>query len=360
MTTDKELICESVRAENIEQDAVGKGGRGTFTCRRCGKVFPLDVESNYGWSLCESCYERFYETCYLCGRHVPKGRLKDGICNTCLLLRGGMTIAPYHIGANCGTIFHATNSKIDLGRPIFFGIELEVGKASTINANRCAYKLFKKYAQKDELFWIERDSSIPDFGFEIITQPLTLDAFRRKREEGVWDAIISELRRYKLKPAQGCGMHVHCGTRTGAMADVLSEEGRYALDYLFSSKKVFFSLISHRASHYAAFHSLNSSNLGKPSGHYNAINFCKRNGTIEFRTFNSTLDIDEIEARLEICDSLIRFCRQLKCAEAKPDAIEWVDFVIKNKKRYKSAMSYIANSIKNYRDKLTNIYSNEY
>ena len=188
-----------------------------------------------------------------------------------------------------------------------FGCELEV-QVRTGNRDAKAGKIHEALnpgGSVGEYCFFERDGSIGDNGFEIVTQPAGLDVHREK-----FDLILNNLdikRGMRSHEGGACGFHVHVGR------EFLTQGQIYRLQSFLNDvrNEALIRAVARRySSGYCAFKPELAKFTAKnkhDGGRYEALNVQNR-GTVEFRIFRGSLRYESIMAALEFCNALLTFC----------------------------------------------------
>jgi hypothetical protein len=152
-------------------------------------------------------------------------------------------------------------------------------------------------------FHLEQDSTIPDYGFELISSPHTLAAHAAYRWNDVVKAMVS--RGMKSHDLNGeCGLHVHVSR------DFLTSSDCTGVDLFVLKNRKFWERVSRRSqSGMAAYKDkARLSEFGRSGERHVAVNFTNVN-TVEFRMFRGTLKYGTLMATLEIVDGLCRWIK---------------------------------------------------
>jgi hypothetical protein len=253
---------------------------------------------------CVPCHEAEYVLCFECGipLHRADAHERGGVhvCGAC----HGRVIRDYHSCRKDGKKFGRSGP--------FFGFELEIenednGEYSSEEHNRVAATVRDMF--DDGLLFFEYDGSL-DYGFEIITAPMSRAYFNRNKGKFVAALAYLTEQGYRSHETSTCGLHVHVG-REG-FGECLSEQ-----DYTITKTLLIIEhwwrdvvKISRRESesHYAK--RIKSENLktlddAKNSGdRYTAVNLCNE-ATVEFRFFKGTLKSDSLIAAVDFVFALI-------------------------------------------------------
>ena len=308
------LVAEGntiVNKDGVEESwcssCVSKHRKRLTLCTVCGKFHYKDncVEIAGGYGACKKCYETECAPCAICGAVHPKRNLvrKSGIlvCDNCKpLVEGGI-----HFYSFKPTPFF--NKLENEENPIYFGIELEVG-AAPHSASYSAIAFLSSIKNHYKNFYLKSDSSIPSYGFEIVTHPCSYQYFK---SEFPWDKILSEIKFRGLKGYYGCGIHIHISR------SALSEYQWLLFDYFINTHKSGWENISNRKS--AHYYHYTRKQHGRSlkyqyGGLYHRSRYCAVNfnncNTVEVRTFQSTTDKDIIFSYLNAVYALVNFIKE--------------------------------------------------
>ena len=170
------------------------------------------------------------------------------------------------------------------------------------------------------LFELKSDSSIDNYGVEIVTQPMTLKYFVDNiLQGGTLDGFFDALSRYG-NSNESCGMHIHV-SRSGLTSDFCKSLAFFAHHngtILFKvserdEKDKFLEWANNRyyledydsdlESDFDEFSNL----VCLTESRYQSFNFCNAK-TIGCRIFASTEDADKVEKRIKWYNKIIDFC----------------------------------------------------
>lgn len=225
----------------------------------------------------------------------------------------------------------------DEKKPAYLGFELEAGGVSIEARNAIA----KSISDDEETFYLKKDASIPDHGFELVSHPITLK-WHKKLD---WENILNSMSKSGMKShnlgEEACGLHVHVSK------NYLSSYKWLLIDWFISKYQAQFELIARRKeTHWACFKKSNGQKIkdvfGKSKNRYQAVNFENPN-TVEFRLFRGTLKYSTFMATLEIVDALVHWARQLSISDvlSTGDAFEnFFGYISDNGKLYENAVKY--------------------
>lgn len=208
-----------------------------------------------------------------------------------------------------------------------YGIELEVTFPWRMDKQEIAGQLVRHYGQS-ELFFCREERGIGN-GFEIVTDPCTLDFLRT---EFPWDMLWFLRTEHSAKADSDhyCGLHVHFDKAALSKAEAVK------FDLFFHVQQQFIELFSRREdrNQYAWDRTIRYSRLGCSEFHNRCVSWRCEN-TVEVRTFNATLFHNILLASVEFVDALIRFVKlhssmfilkKHECLEAFLDHINHYDY----------------------------------
>jgi hypothetical protein len=277
--------------------------------------------------ICSECLENDYSRCTGCGGYFRNEDLftdisGDDYCENCRDPEGGdyedddCYIYAYHSGHPRGLAFWGKDE-----HDIYLGMELEVDKGGKDeeNASEVLDILDDSHAH------CEKDGSLSD-GFEIISQPFTIDYWHKELKARYAKACGYLIRNgYASHNTCTCGLHVHVSRKglgntkdkmyatIGKIATVME---MYWPEFKQFSRRKNRQLESYAAKIDAGIHK-NVDDIPTiiekinkcASSRYFALNLTN-NDTIEFRLFQGTLRIETITATLELVYGLVRMCRE--------------------------------------------------
>jgi hypothetical protein len=264
----------------------------------------------------------------------------------------GGAIAGYHSfpKSSFGKNMHKTPQDIKdrtTGQFLYLGFELEAGKGDQTKVNQCAEEL-KKLDAKQTYYHMERDGSIPSYGFELISNPMTLLAHQAYD----WKDILKRMRAAGMKSFDtggACGLHVHF---TKAFLTAVEQ---VKLDMFVTRNKKFWERLGRRDEvSYSTFHRKTTESYVRDDrayvdcrDRYTALNFRSScSSTVEFRLFCGTLNYRSFMATLEIVDAAVRWVKTRSIKQIHDNAGEtdnFVTYVKTHKKLYANAADFIAN-----------------
>lgn len=311
--------CSACGDEILKEDAVEREGnvycpachsRGFFICAICGKEYHSgDVRSDpESRKICSTCYNEQYVGCAECGRTIPRD-VALTLCGSlyCESCHENLKNNPHNYSFKPSPIFQmsakqkAKHVKIDR----YFGFELEIGDADD-DAKGVA-------ATNDaigEWAYCKDDGSIPDYGFEIVSHPCTMEFLVEKRD--VMKELFDDLAGmgYKSHDADNCGLHVHVSKKA------LGHMGWIKLDFLVNNHRSLFKKLARRESTYGKCEGKKMTQCAKNlnGDRYVSVNFLNDH-TAEFRLWRGTLNISTFMATLQMCNLLLDFVHRQTLVE---------------------------------------------
>lgn len=335
-------------------------------CDHCGEfMWADDAVSDDNTTVCDYCYDNYYYRCDHCDSLVrASDAVTDGethLCERCYENN-------YYRCDNCGTILSSDDvhwhgdypycdgcfenvSKEDVihdyyykPEPIFygvsdgrarnnrfFGVELEIdgNGEDTDSANGIIDIANSAF----EHIYCKHDGSL-NYGFEIVTHPMTLDYHLNKMP---WAGITQKALDlgYRSHNTSTCGLHVHVSR--AALGENYDEQEETIAKILFFVEKHWneilrFSRRSEDAmNHWAARYGYEKTGMDilkkakrGSNGRYAAVNL-QNSYTIEFRLFRGTLKLNTIYATLQFVDRVIDIA--MNFSETDIDRMSWSEFV---------------------------------
>lgn len=320
------------------------------TCDHCGAPhLAEELQVIDGHHYCAECI-RSMVRCEVCGTLTFREYRWHGqnLCQSCYQSRTPRGICSYHTRPLPGIVSH-TDAGDKPSEKLLLGFELESGGLDySSDADEIANSILEQYGEGEKNFHCEHDGSIPDYGFELISQPATLE-WHKKFD---WKNILAEMRKGGLRSndISECGLHVHFSRAA------LRRERNVLLDYFFMKYSREFIKLARRTTSYASFDRYASNGRDKSElerefndkinhrGRYCAVNFQNRN-TIEIRAFKGTLKYETFMATLECVHSLVKWINTLK--DSTVDRFETVEFsaykayVKRHEKIYAELIAYM-------------------
>lgn len=311
-----------------------KGPACIFCGKRTNNYRDVPIGEKYE-VVCPECFEKLAR-CNRCGNYsinTETTRTRDNRC-LCKKCSKYHFVTPYH--HYYPNIEFFGNNK-DNQVP-YLGLELEVdfGGESDSNAGEVVEIL-----NKNKLFaYCSHDGSL-DNGFEIITQPATMEYHNSIKH--IYASAMNKLKemKYSSHNTSTCGMHVHFNRDFFGVDDT-----RSLSKFIFITEKFWNELVVYsrrpefRMEHYAKKISpmkiTEYINMGNKKGnhdfHYYSVNITN-NDTIELRTFKGTLNVDTILATLQLVNNMAIIAKNKSLSEIQNMSFE--DFLTtKYQKKY--------------------------
>lgn len=281
-------------------------------CDDCGEwVHVDDVYRTFDDSqICEDCYYDCYGVCDDCGEIYPYDMLHESCglmyCPDC----DNDIIMGYH---DFDDWHNYTTGETDNG--LLKGFELEVD-SSWGDSVECATAI---QSVVDDFCVFERDGSLSADGFEIISNPFTTNWLYKNID--MIEEMLDTIERNDYGNYGDTGLHIHVNrTQLTQGTDLSQDEVIDNILLIMETFKDEFIEFSRRDSEalneWSQFltSNLDVVNLGTIKAkknnrkRYRALNLCKGR-TIEFRLFNSTTDLTELVASLELVDRLVELAK---------------------------------------------------
>lgn len=343
------------------------------TCDDCGEVCEIDdmtwLEHEEEW-ICDECIRRHYTQCDDCGRYERDGdtyRTNSGadICVSCYA-------DSYFTCEGCSDIFHndqyATDGLCDACEaereaeeetniaeiknysykpaPVFYqgtndssnlymGIELEY--ETERGSLRNLAELWGTYFSNE--FYLKHDGSL-DHGLEAVSHPATLTAWHERRDtlESLFNDIESDTETFTT---DGTGLHIHVSKRG------MTDGHKMRLYAFINGYKTSVEKIARREeSSWAKIKGLSKGKLREgliDTDRYQALNW-NNESTVEFRFFQSTLDLHELYTAIEFCHAAYSFTKKHVSIASLVNGTGWklfAQFVSQNTDKYSALHRFL-------------------
>lgn len=306
----EEFVCNYCLDENYDQ------------CTECGEWFKADslyTGNNENIRVCDSCYNESYCTCESCGDLISFDDAYSDECGyycaECYEEEGIGVIRQYHDGHEDGLWFFDTD--VHRGGKegnLYIGYELEVDKGN--DKLNTVKKICEEVGTK--FLHFENDGSL-DNGFEIISQPATLEYHINNKDNHEKMTRILTDNGFRSHDTGTCGLHCHINR------NFFTEEEVAKLLYIVSNTWEDLAVFSRRTesclNRWAKKYGTNDAdmdylvNLSKSQRErYYAVNLQNRN-TLELRLFKGTLNNDTFYATLQLVDTLARAVKKHSLVE---------------------------------------------
>lgn len=254
-------------------------------CERCGTRFEdenYDTEAENGYILCPRCRERLCVLPY--HRYTPKIE------------------------------FYNTEDE-DPENSLYMGVELEVDEGG--ESDRMVGEIMPIMNDEGKFFiYCSHDGSLEE-GFEIITQPATIDyhCSIEDKYRKMFSTLISN--GYQSHNTSTCGIHIHFNRNYYADNENLYiTRLLYLLEKFWDEIVIFSRRAPRRLERYSKKVDCSSrtyinryNKSGNHEGHYYALNITNEN-TIEFRVFRGTLNIESFMAILDFVNTIVRKAKE--------------------------------------------------
>ena len=348
---DELSYCERCEEYSREDDFVHIVDLDEYWCDSCAENHAYHCDSCGDWTsenhgdsdttLCRGCFESDYYICDDCGElvHSSDAMSDDNgtYCRSCYESNHSNDIHNYSYEPCLN--FQCADDENDEKPLPYLGFELEAGGVSIETRNDIAETI----SDGEETFYLKEDGSIPDYGFELVSHPITL----KRHKELDWEIILKEMSNAGMKShdlgESGCGLHVHVSR------NYLTSYKWLLIDWLFSKHQAEFETIARRKeTHWAKFKKSNGQSVkdvfGKSNGsRYQAVNFENRR-TVEFRLFRGTLKYSTFMATLEIVDALVHWAKQVcihDILNSKNAFHDFTKYVLSHADAYSNAIDYL-------------------
>lgn len=303
----------------------------TTVCECCGeRIWRDNAEGDSYTTLCQHCYDYSYTSCDACGRliHNQDAHYEDdsdyAYCESCFDKLQEKAIKSYNYKPE--PIFYGSGN-------LFYGVELEIDKGGEYDSN--AEILLNIANAHDDVLYAKHDGSI-DYGFELVSHPMTLDYHTTKMDWlGIFNKAVSL--GYRSHQTQTCGLHVHVGR--SAFGKTHDEQEIVIARIVHFIEKHWWEIVkfSRRTeltlNRWAARYATISAEVqdtykkakDKRLGRYVAVNL-ENYATIEFRLFRGTLRYKTFIAALQLVDEICRLAIMLD--DKSFESMSWSDFVL--------------------------------
>lgn len=203
--------------------------------------------------------------------------------------------------------YHSWNKKREFmsvvgeNTEMYFGAEIE-----TCGSEETTFAIGLNHT--DDIFHCEHDGSLDEGGYEIISQPMTMNYWKLRKEEigATFNKLIALGQR--SDETSCCGLHIHVSRK--AFKD--EEAIKRAVAIVTGFKQNMEVLARRKNSGYYAYQMINGvitkEKVALEYGHYTAVNCgntSEQKNTIEFRIFKGTLNINTFFATLELVKNIV-------------------------------------------------------
>lgn len=252
-----------------------------------------------------------YHYCDCCGRWVSDDywNYRQEVCDEC---EEDNIIQSYHNGHSDGVMFF----DVDGGAPkpsreddYSIGIELEVEclDASWSELNEHASNIVDIIGY--DRVHIEEDCSLID-GFEIITQPHTIEAFNSVLMPKLYEAMeYLKANGFTSEDGGRCGLHIHYGAGFFLQDDTKT----FFESQLIAVFRNNFELLANLSRRHKDVSYCHKNRLKDCGGHYDAIN-TSNYATTEIRLGRGTLNTSSFTAWMDICNTIVSNLKSAGCS----------------------------------------------
>lgn len=291
-----------------------------FTCSYCD-AYTLRSDSARAldeWgnvvNLCEYCADTHTFSCADCDRlHTDSAYGIDGVCRECELEREARAereaqtrvIGGYHNGERRAQTMPIPSAWTRAHGDRHFGVELEVemtdGDASDEQRHDTARALLDVANSDTRRAWAEHDGSLV-WGFELITQPMGLDAHAE-----LWPRVLSHpaARALRSHDTRTCGLHVHVSRRGLTTLQI----ARAVVFLNAPENETLVRAIARRyGNSYCRIAKKTLHNACGSFDRYEMLNLTNSR-TVEFRLFRGTLRAETVLACVEFSNAVLEFAR---------------------------------------------------
>lgn len=318
------------------------------TCTHCGEQIRLSdaAENENGDYYCQSCYDDRYTTCDGCGCEIDVEDAcfdedSDGyFCEECYEERQrNKVVKGYHaeVDYEKKVFLEDENDRSVL----FLGIEHEVlGSYDCLEHAKEFLNIVNPNYSEENCF-LMYDGSIGSNGFEIITQPMSVNYFKYTFLP-LYRKGLEYLKNEGFKGEDVGGIHIHfnaiedtkqvarlCNILYGSTDDIdswcdITGRKRSELDHWCSMNR-----------RYSTAQILEYDYKSADEARYTALNYdgCRTN-THEIRIFNSTVDADRYATCVEIVVSLLDYTSVDRGKGCYTTTRDWMEYIEENKDVY--------------------------
>lgn len=312
-----------------------------YYCASCGELYHYDqlhYDERHDEDYCDNCYE---ENCCTFDYENAENRDNENIEKNIKDYDDISAITNYHDNPIDFVKRKSNNDKDN--EKLFFGVELEISNNSNSYLNEASSFV------ADNLYCrIENDSSIPNYGFEIISDPMTLNKWHERKNK--ISQVFNELTNngFISHNASGgnCGLHIHASRE--ALGDTEAEQENIINNIILITENFKKELQQFsRRKDFGWCHFFNDDTeenketnidkIKKEKGNksrYQVIN-TKNRHTIEFRLIRGTLKTNTFFASIQLFYNIIQL------AKTKNFINKSWDYLIKMN-NFKELQSYIS------------------
>lgn len=282
-----------------------------FLCNKeiigCDRVEYLDFSKYTGFNDCSI---KFRTVCRNCNNLIKNKSMCHNCCSLYLNAEDNIDPVTHHC-YKClkqkninyysykPDVVRFTNSS---NRDFCIGVELELNGAvnykDLFQKSNNVLALFKTSLKNDsninQFVYLKRDGSIGNYGFEMVSQPATIQIHKNKIP---WNTFF---KKYQLSKRNRCGLHFHVDR------SYLKDNAIRMLDFFVNNNVEYISAIAGRKPNHYCYSVTVKNRLGVSSSRYEMINFGLEK-TIQFRFFKSPKTYSSFMQRLEFTDAICKF-----------------------------------------------------
>lgn len=286
-----------------------------YYCEGCGELFYIDdliYNESDGYEYCNSCYE---DNCCEFDYYNAKHRNDKEIIKHFNEYDSINAISSYHTNPIDFELRKAEKDKEN--EKLYFGVELEISTEYRENINQASHFVADNFYCR-----LEEDSSIPNYGFEIISDPMTFNKWHERKIK--IDQVFNELTNngFVSHNARGgnCGLHIHASREALGNTEAEQENTINNIILITENFKKELQQFSRRSNfswcHFFNDDTENNAELniekikeekGK-KGRYQVINI-NNYKTIEFRLCRGTLKTNTFFASIQLFYNIIQLAK---------------------------------------------------
>lgn len=327
-------ICAECECEvhDDDEDACHIDGRFVHGCcvRFCGRCdeATLTQTSSYARNgsglvvrLCDTCLCEETWSCVDCDTlYTTDAYGSDGVCLACEEVqrerdadarRAACVIGGYHNSARRVETMAIPSTWTRAHGERYIGVELEVEMADADaddDSRHDTARALLDVANADmRRLWAEHDGSLT-WGFELITQPMGLDA-----HAALWPRVLSHhtARALRSHDTRTCGLHVHVSRRGLTTLQI----ARAVVFLNAPENEVLVRAIARRyGNSYCRIAKKALRNAAQSFDRYEMLNITSSR-TVEFRLFRGTLRAETVLACVEFANAVLEFARTASNSE---------------------------------------------
>jgi hypothetical protein len=276
--------------------------------------------------LCESCHDNHTWTCRDCDTlHTDDAWHDDAVCTSCESERAeraerearfARVIGGYHNPERRAQTAPISSAWTRANGDRHFGVELECEMASDTfcdDERQDTARALLEVANADtRRMWAEHDGSL-NWGFELITQPMGLDAHAE-----LWPRVLTQTaaRALRSHDTRTCGLHVHVSRRGLTTLQI----ARAVVFLNAPENEVLVRAIARRyGNSYCRIAKKALRNAADSHDRYEMLNLTNSR-TVEFRLFRGTLRAETVLACVEFANAVLEFARTASNTALTTDA----------------------------------------